>query len=163
MYTWMIGSSREERPSNLLSGRPSKNQGFLSLYFQEITLLHHGVWKNLSRLFNAWKRRVTLFCQFFIMWIPQRHMRKPSLSMNKISRKTWRRSGTGKIVSLRWPIYLAGTSGIGKSSIYLFLFSNLPCIVSLMNKHNSKCVFFICMNFYFYFFMIFWTDVIKHF
>jgi hypothetical protein len=33
----------------------------------------------------------------------------------------------------------------------------------LMNKHNSKCVFFICMNFYFYFFMIFWTDVIKHF
>nr|ABK92832.1 unknown [Populus trichocarpa] len=53
MYIWMIGSSREERPSNLLSGRPSKNQGFLSLYFQEITLPHHGAWMNLSRLLSA--------------------------------------------------------------------------------------------------------------
>jgi len=132
MYTWMIGSSREERPSNLLSGRPSKNQGFQSLYFQEITLLHRGAWMNLSRLFSAWKRWGKLFCQFFMMWIPQRHMRKPSLTMNKISRKIWRRSRSGKIVSLQWPIYQAGTCGIGKSSIYLVLFSNPPCIVSMM-------------------------------
>ncbi|KAJ6861111.1 hypothetical protein NC651_037249 [Populus alba x Populus x berolinensis] len=36
-----------------------------------------------------------------MMWIPQRHVRKPSLSMSIISRKIWRRSRSGKIVSLR--------------------------------------------------------------